>query len=68
MEIRDEKYVPKNEERIYEDIEEDYENENRMQTLPDKPSVRDINLSKLNQSIENKRKLRPQSSTSSHLK
>jgi len=30
MEIRDEKYVPKNEERIYEDIEEDYENENRM--------------------------------------
>jgi hypothetical protein len=62
MVIRDEKYAPTNEERIYEDDEEDDENSNMMKTLPDKPSVREINLKKLNQSIENKRKHRPQSS------
>ena len=48
MEIRDDKYFPNDEFRIYEE-EDEHTNENTMNTLPDaKPSIGEINLKKLN--------------------
>jgi hypothetical protein len=54
MVIRDEKYLGNG------DLEKlNEEEENEYNTLPNKPSVREINLLKLNQSITNNKKLRP---------